>query len=285
MKIKEKIFQAFMVDSIEDSDSSGSDDDKFYTHEDPFDFYRVEITKKQYIPITQRGLRKAFSEGIIGIEFFIVMAASLRPLVDEAQDIDEITRLLSQQKLSLRPNLHSVNILRNMIKDPSPEIALYAAEGLNTIENSYIEKIQNTKEKISKKQGKDYVLYYLLGKLYLEFAKLLEGQNLIQKFYFNEALTSLKKANLINTSSKRILGALADVALRLGSYFIAINIFSYLFTESEGKDMESLQKMAECYYNLGDYDNIRKIADTALQSQEKLDENFELILYQWQLNI
>ena len=137
----------------------------YFSFEDPFDFYRTKEKKKAYLPLTQIGLRKAFSKGLIGIEHFISMAASLRPLIDEAQDINEITRLFSQQKLSARPSQHSAKILKNMIKDQNIDIALYAAEGLNSIENSYIEKIQKIKEKIYEKKGERFILNYIIGRL------------------------------------------------------------------------------------------------------------------------
>ncbi len=284
MGIRENIFKAFDTEHTGlHSDSSQTDNEEYYLHKDPFDFYRVDLDKKQYIPVTQRGLRKAFAEDIIGIEFYIVMATSLRPLADEAQDIDEITRLLSQQKLTTKPNLHSITILRNLIKDPNPEIALYAAEGLNTIENSFIEKIQKIKEKISKNHGEKFILHYILGLLYLEFAKLLEGQNLIQVFYLQEALSTLKIADELNKNNKRILRALGETYILLKMNKTAIQIFTFLF--SEQKATEYMMKLAECYFNIYDYKSVMTLASLAGRYELELDENSQLIIYQWMLNI
>ena len=278
MTLRNKIFDAFTVaeELLPDAETNGDTGAyNIFSYSNPFDFYRRIEKSDRYIPVTQRGLRKAFARGISGIEFFIEMATSLRPLADEAQDIDEITRLLSQQKLTTNPNLHSVTILRNLIKDENPEIALYAAEGLNTIENAFIEKIQRVKDRIkendkqrniknesidtnnisdmsekavkknkeNKKNIKDYILFYLLGLLYLEFARLLQGQHLIQLFYLKEAVSVLKKANENKKGNKRILTTLGDCYMLAGNNKTAIKIFTNLFSKYNN-DRILLMKLA-----------------------------------------
>jgi tetratricopeptide (TPR) repeat protein len=292
MVLREKIFNTFQIEKLAvnllgaDATVTGH----IFSYQDPFDFYRKVEKTKIYIPVTQRGLRKAFSTGIAGIEFYIEMATSLRPLADEAQDIDEISRLLSQQKLTTNPNLHSVTILRNLIKDENPEIALYAAEGLNTIENTFIEKIQRIKEKIkdknkqNEKNKKDYILHFILGLLYLEFARLLQGQHLIQAFYLKEGLSSLKIANHNKKNNKRILTTIGDCYMLLGKNKHAIRIFTYLFSRDKS-NRNSLMKLAECYFNIGGYQNVITLASLAAKSAIELDEISNLIIYQWILNI
>jgi hypothetical protein len=323
MSFKDKIFNSFIISNeillpLEPVDEAGNNN--IFTNDDPFDFYRKIEKSDRYIPVTQRGLRKAFTRGIAGIEFYIEMATSLRPLADEAQDIDEITRLLSQQKLTTNPNLHSVTILRNLIKDQNPEIALYAAEGLNTIENAFIEKIQRIKDRIKEsyepenrtettkkndignsdendivedsgkevkqnvKDKKKYILYYLLGLLYFEFAKLLQGQHLIQRFYLKEAIFWLKAANVIKRNNKRILMQLGESFILIGRNKTAIKIFTYLFSKNK-KDRILLMRLAECYYNTGDYQNVVTLANLAAKSAIEMDEISNLIIYQWLLNI
>jgi hypothetical protein len=323
MSFKDIIFDSFKIakDILSASEpAKGTGNYNIFSNNDPFDFYRKIKKSDGYIPVTQRGLRKAFTRGIAGIEFFIEMATSLRPLADEAQNIDEITRLLSQQKLTTNPNLHSVTILRNLIKDQNPEIALYAAEGLNTIENAFIEKIQRIKDRIKEnnksenitettenndtdysgqndidkdngkkikqsiKEKKKYILYYLLGLLYYKFAKLLHGQHLIQLFYLKEAISSLKAANEINQNNKRVLTKLGESYMLIGRNKTAIKIFTYLFSGNK-KDRVLLMKLAECYYNTGDYQNVVTLANLAAKSAIELDEISNLIIYQWLLNI
>ncbi len=279
MGYRERIFGAFRTGK-EDPGGEKHPGKDLFTYEDPFDFYRTAEEKDRYMPRTQRGLRKAFSEGLTGIEFYIEMATSLRPLVDEAQDIDDVTRLFSQQKLSQRPTPHSVKILRGMIRDPNPEIALYAAEGLNAIENSYIEKIQKVKERLSRGKGAEEVLLYNLGILYLRFVKLLEGQGLIRNFYLQESLQYLEKANRLNGGNPRILRPIGEVYMLLEEYNKALRIFRYLFTE-DGNDRESLMMIAQCYFYSGEYEKIRDIFIRHGDMPEDLDEATGMIVYQW----
>lgn len=279
MGYRDKIFSAFETEEKDFGDDK-TRRDSLFTYDDPFDFYRVTGEKVKYMPKTQRGLRKSFSEGLTGIEFYIEMATSLRPLVDEAQDIDEVTRLFSQQKLSVKPTPNSVKILRNMIRDPNPEIALYAAEGLNTIESSYIQKIQHVKEKLSRGKGVEEVLFYNLGILYLRFVRLLEGQALIRNFYLQESLSYLEKANKLNSSNPRILSPIGEVYMLLGEYNKALRIFRYLFTE-DAYDRESLLMIAQCYFYSGKYEKIRTIFKRYSEMLEGMDEASEMVVYQW----
>lgn len=276
------IFSAF--EKIEDWEegpaSTAMDESRFYSDENPFDFFRKAGDDKQYIPKTQTGLRKAFAEGITGIEYFLVMATSLRPFIDEAQDIDEITRLFSQQKLASRPNLHSVKIFRNMIKDPNPEIALYAAEGLNAIENNFINKIQRIKKKLAEGKGKAYILNYLLGKLYLEFSRLLVGQDLIMDFYLKEAFHFIKESYLENKNCRRTKKILGEVLLCLKEYEKAISVFANLFSLNR-YDIDSLFLMAECYYDLKNYLKVFEICKFISGITQGFDEQKESAVYQW----
>ena len=281
-KLKYNTFQAFYHEEGKQQDEDVSEDLQLFQYKNPFDFYRKWKDEKTYMPITQVGLRKAFTEDIIGIEYYLQMAASLRPLADEAQDIDEITRLFSQQKLSARPNAHSVKILRNMIKDINPEIALYAAEGLNSIEKRFITRIQKIKERIEENIGREYVNHYLIGKLYFDFASLQEGQELIQNFYLKEALFYLRKAYNKKSSLYQICLTYGEALLMAGESYMALEIFKNLVALHR-EDMVSTLKLAECYFSIKDYNNLKIILLSAATKSKWLDEFSKLIVYQWVL--
>jgi len=263
-----------------DSSKANQDTSKLFSFEDPFDFFRHDVVENPYIIKTQHKLRKAFSEGLLGIEHYLMAATSLRPLIDEAQDLDEITRLFSQQKLAMRPNPHSVKILRTMIKDPNPEIALYAAEGLNTIENSFLTKIEKVKKKLSSSNKNHFIYYYLLGCLYTQFATLLESQKLIQKFYIKQAIDNLKKAYAERPKNRRIKIALADSYLLNENFEYALSLYAFCFS-IHYKPVYCLLKMAECHYNLKNHDRIKTIAAIISQYDVSDIEYAEVLIYQW----
>jgi hypothetical protein len=259
---------------------SSKDTIKLYSFENPFNFFRHDVVENPYIVKTQHKLRKAFSEGLLGIEHYLMAATSLRPLIDEAQDLDEITRLFSQQKLAMRPNPHSVKILRTMIKDPNPEIALYAAEGLNTIENSFLTKIEKVKKKLEKATHNIFIYHYLLGLLYTQFAALLESQKLIQKFYIKQAIENLVKAYILQPKNKRIKLALADSYLQDENFEYALSLYAYCYS-LQYKPVYCLLKMAQCHYNLKNYDRIKTIASIISQFDVGDIEYAEVLIYQW----
>ncbi|MEJ5362678.1 MAG: HEAT repeat domain-containing protein [Spirochaetota bacterium] len=259
---------------------SSKDIIKLFSFENPFDFFRHDVVENPYIVKTQHKLRKAFSEGLLGIEHYLMTATSLRPLIDEAQDLDEITRLFSQQKLAMRPNPHSVKILRTMIKDPNPEIALYAAEGLNTIENSFLTKIEKVKKKLEKASNNIFIYHYLLGLLYTQFAALLESQKLIQKFYIKQAIGNLIKAYTLQPKNKRIKIALADSYLLDENFEYALSLYTHCYS-IKYKPVYCLLKMAQCHYNLKNYDRIKTIASIIAQYDVSNIEYAEVLIYQW----
>ncbi len=257
-----------------------TDTTTLFSFENPFDFFRHDVIENPYIVKTQHKLRKAFSEGLLGIEHYLMAATSLRPLIDEAQDLDEITRLFSQQKLAMRPNPHSVKILRNMIKDPNPEIALYAAEGLNTIENAFLTKIEKVKKKLEKATTNIFIYHYLLGCLYTQFASLLESQRLIQKFYITQAIENLTKAHTLKPKSKRIKIALAESYLLNENFEYALSLYAYCYS-IRYKPVYCLLKMTQCHYNLKNYDRIKTIASIIAQYDVSDIEYAEVLIYQW----
>ena len=279
MYSRNQIFSVFSLDDLSSAPVKGTDYPRFFSFDDPFDYFRHDQQDDQYIPLTQHKCRKAFTEGLVGIEFYLEMATSLRPLIDESQDLDEITRLFSQHKLTMRPNPHSVKILRNMIQDPSPEIALYAAEGLNTIENNFIQKIQRIKDRIDKNDGKLFILHYLTGKLYLEFSRLLAGQKMIQKFYINESLFHLETAYNENPSNLRIKRGLAEVYMLNENYSLAISLFANIYSYSH--DIDSLFHMAHCYYNLHDIARVIDICQKIIKLHPEQEDIIQSVIYQW----
>ncbi len=280
MGIRSNILSVFSVDDTTSTSLNIETSSQFFMHEDPFDYYRNDQPGDQYIPKTQHKCRKAFKEGLIGIEYYLEMATSLRPLVDESQDLDEITRLFSQHKLTMRPNQHSVKILRNMIQDPSPEIALYAAEGLNSIENSFIQKIQRVKDRIKNNKGKKYILNYICGLLYLEFSELLAGQRMIQKFYINESLYHLQLAYDEKPEKIRIKRALAQIYMLNEKYPLAVSLFANIYS-FHNNDINALFQMAHCYYMLHDIAKVITICNMIATVQPEQEDLIQSVIYQW----
>ncbi len=282
MGFRERIFGAFepVPDNGRGAAGGMPADAEIFSDEDPFDFFRKPAVRDRYLPKTQAGLRKAFSEGLVGIEYFLQMATSLRPLSDEAQDVNEITRLFSQQKLASRPDAGSVRILRGMIKDPDPEIALYAAEGLNTIENTFINRIQRVRKRLEKPEGRRYIRNFLLGCLYLEFAGIMEGQELIRQFYLHEAERHIMDAHAEKPGNYRVETVRGGILLGLGRFDEAIDVLDAVF-KNRPHDIRPLFMMVECCYYKHDYTRVFELCREISRMRVELSEDIESIVYQW----
>ena len=102
-------------------------------------------------------------------------------------------------------------------------------------------------------------------------------------FYLNEALTALKTANDLKRNNKRILITVGETYMHMKRNKRAIRIFTHLYTKYE-KDPTILMKLAECYYNECDYQNVLALTILASRTPVELDEITKLIIYQWTLN-
>ena len=122
----------------------------------------------------------------------------------------------------------------------------------------------------------------MLGKIFLEFSHLLEGQELIQDFYLKEAFNAVKLSYSQNKDSDITKMAMGEIFTGLKEYEKAISIFSSILSDKK-TDVQLLLKMAECYYNLKDYSRVLYLCNLIAGSKEKITETDELILYQWVL--
>lgn len=152
---------------------------------DPYEIFRGG--KDYFDPKTPVAALKAYESGFIPISSFINKSNSTKPLDEEPYDIEAIERLLSRDNLELKSNLMLMGIFEKLIFNSDQEIALFAAESINIIENRYNRKIQNIKDKDSMDDGD----LSELGTLFYELAILNRKRPAIMDFYLKEALARL----------------------------------------------------------------------------------------------
>ncbi|MBN2659445.1 MAG: hypothetical protein JXR86_20480 [Spirochaetales bacterium] len=138
-------------------------------------------------PKTPVAALKAYESGFIPISAFINKSNSTKPLDEEPYDIEAIERLLSRENLKLRSNIMLMGIFEKLIFHRDQEIALFAAESINIIENRYNKKIQEIKEKSDEEKTPDD--QSLLGTLFYELAILNVKRAAIKDFYLKESLS------------------------------------------------------------------------------------------------
>ncbi len=132
---------------------------------DPFDFFRVSRAALSYAPRTQHGLRLAFQEDLIPIEYYLLKATSVQPLIEVVLDIDDLVNSFALEKLIENPSAVSMRIMRQLLKNRDPEIAMYAAEGLNAVESKFVESIQFLLAEFKAKRSRELIEYLLVSRL------------------------------------------------------------------------------------------------------------------------
>lgn len=157
-----------------------------------FDYIRKANTMLQ--PRTPSAAAKAVEYGFLPVEALIFSANNISSLAEEPIDYDEIERVLAREDLDINTNLLLLSIFEKLIKHKDPEIALFAAESINTIEGRYNGKIEKLKKLLSEKYEVNQTRE--LGTLYYEVSLTNYERPTIRKFYLKESFTSYRQIEL-----------------------------------------------------------------------------------------
>ncbi len=95
-----------------------------------------------YSPRTASTALKAVMEGLLPAEAFVSRAVSTQSLLEKPYRIEELERLLAQENLDYDTILLLAQVFKELVSSPDMDTALFAAEGLNTLESRYNEKIR-----------------------------------------------------------------------------------------------------------------------------------------------
>jgi lipopolysaccharide biosynthesis regulator YciM len=188
------------------------------------DFHRTR--HGGYEPFTPRAAIKAFENDIVPIEFFIYKGASVKSIEEKPYDFEAIDRILSRKNTDFQIKRFLVNVFDEMVKDRDAERALYAAEGINSIESRYNKRIEKLKKKL-KKHDNPNIKEELAG-LYFELALLNEKQQDIKKYFLKTAYTYLKQMQTGTTLSLKNLELLINILLEFKFYKKALQTIKNL---------------------------------------------------------
>lgn len=174
-----------------------------------FDF--LNLQEKYFNPKTPNSALKGIMTGSIPKEFFIFISnflyspfetpGKLEVLSEdkELKRLNELERILAKEDLDIELQLLMIFTLEKLGKHSNPEIALFAAESINSIENRYNKKIYDLKEKINKEKKFDY--YKDIIVLLYHYGYINKSKEDIREFYYREALSyfnELDEAQYIN---------------------------------------------------------------------------------------
>lgn len=160
------------------------------------DFY---LKGEQYFkPRTPNAAIRGIKKGLIPKESFIAISlflyspfsATENDIVlsdkEEIQRIQELERLLAKKNMSMEMEIQLISTLDKLVDHNNSEIALFAAESINSLENRYNKIIYKLKEQLEQ-----YNLYddriTLINTLY-KYGVINQDKSDIKEFYFKELL-------------------------------------------------------------------------------------------------
>jgi len=225
---------------------------------DEYDYFRNR--RDRFIPKTPLAALKAYKAGFLPISVFTYKSGSTKPLDELPYDIEEIERLLSRTNLGLETNIVLIEIFENLIFSDDQEIALFAAESINIIENRYNNQIENLKQDLESE--KSIEIYSKLGRLFFELAILNKQRESIKKFFLRESYRYISDIRKERKLTEEELNTIVRILIELKLYMNAAEIINKEKTE---ETIQYLFLKAEILFAMGNYvetiDICRKIQD------------------------
>jgi lipopolysaccharide biosynthesis regulator YciM len=233
--------------------------------------------KKQdsYEPFTPQAAIKAFENEIIPIEYFIYKSTSVKSIEEKPYDFDAIDRMLSRKNTDFQTTRFLIKVFGEMVKDSDAERALYAAEGINTIESRYNKKIEQLKKRLKKHDNME--IKQELARLYYELALINEKQKDIKRYFLKIAYFYLKETQKGKTLSFQNLELLIGIFLEFKFYKKALDTIKSITKEYNPQLLFLLAKVEFKNKNyVKVFDALRELAN---HGDSLVDDAKKLIAY------
>jgi len=196
------------------------------------------------IPRTPAAAYLAVTEELLPVEAFVYRSASVKALLDKPYDIEGIERILAQENMDFEMTLLLAGILEELLDDPNTDVVLFAAEGINTIEGRYNERIKLLQALIQIDPDSEYLRRLALA--YWEVAGIQRKKPAIRNFYLRESFSQLRRIAGGRPATREDGLLMAKILLLLDLHDQAKGILRGL--DPERKDPEVLLLEAETEY-------------------------------------
>jgi hypothetical protein len=238
------------------------------------DFNYFRGGPETYRPRTANAALRAAEANLVPIEACVHLGTSVKPLDEEPIDLDAIEQVLSRPQLDLDTNLLLIRILSKLLRNPDAEVALFAAESINTIETRYTKRIETLKASLQEKTD-DKVLRSL-ARQYYELAQIHPGS--IRNFYLREAFGYIKTLNKLKRLGKKDVVLIIRILLALDLTDQAKRIIDQL---ADRDDLSYLRLEMEVAFKKKDVTGVQKLCDRLQSDWEQLDEESKAFLSYW----
>lgn len=148
-------------------------------------FKRLLESRTGFIPRTQAQALRGFAEGLLNAEYFMYKAVNIHPIVEEPWDLPEMDRLLAKPDLDDDTASLLMMVFEKMIKHKDKELALFAAESINTLERRFLARIQERRARLDDDPGPEASRAVIEG--YRAAARLFSSRPVLRGFYLSEA--------------------------------------------------------------------------------------------------
>jgi hypothetical protein len=225
-----------------------------------------------YLPPTAGSALRAFAAELAPREVFIYRATSAKPLDEEPVDLEAIERILSRPDLDVETNILLMSLFQRLVKDPDSEVALFAAESINTIENRYNRNIEKLKSSDRPRRES------ALARLYYELSRL-HGESLsLKNFYLREAFSHLNAQEKSGGLEREEIALLVHVLLDLNLEDHAEHSLKKYRRE---EDPFFLLLEAEICFKRRDFLRVLQVTTELSQHLDRLGEAGRLVLATW----
>jgi len=245
---------------------------------DEFAFFRERAD--HFFPKTPVAALRAYENNFIPISVFTNKSNSTKPLDEEPYDIEEIERLLSRKNLGLQTNIILIEIFEKLIFSEDQEIALFAAESINIIENRYNNEIQKLKDDLIENSDKEDSLdkNSELGTLFYELAILNRKRDAIKKFFMKESYFYYSKIRKVRKLTDQELNTVVRILLELKLYFNATEVLEKSHSE---KNAHYLLLKAEIEFARKNFKKVKEICVQLTEHIEELTEKEFVMISYW----
>jgi hypothetical protein len=247
---------------------------------DEYDLFRKK--NDYFLPKTPIAALRAYEHNFLPISVFTNKSSSTKPLDEEPYDIEEIERLLSRENLGLQTNIILIGIFEKLIFSSDQEIALFAAESINIIENRYNKNIQKLKEELAENKNneskEDLEKLAQLGTFFYELAILNRQREGIKKFFMKEAYSFFSRVKKIRPFNEVELNTVLRILLELKLYGNATQV---LETGSFERNAAYLLHKAEIEFARKEYVKVKEICSELIMHIEELSESEFVMISYW----
>ncbi len=241
-----------------------------------FDY--VRSANQFYNPRTPRAALMALERGLLPEVAYIYKANSVKPLFEEPVDVPEIERILAREDNDIDTNLLLVSILEHLLESKDSELALFAAESINAIENRYNERIE--REKKTYREQRDAEPLRVIAREFHELALINSNRPAIRRFYLAEAYAYMKKVRdetrLNSTDLRLVTRILIELRLPGHARYILANVKGPI-----RRSADFLFLLAEAAYYARDYGRVIRIMSHIKQAAPWVSRERHELIRQW----